>query len=328
MPPVRDALRFFAPIAKENGKTITGLLRGDLMPSQVDARDSARPPHRSATSAAPNIPSPRPTIRATCSPSATRARRTRTVIPRTEWQFAHTVDGKLTPSDRHIHLNGGFQPGKIYEYVYVVADPVVAGGGFAAIRDFASYAKHAPDAITPAARVYGEGISQNGRFLRDFLYQGFNADEEGTNRARRRARARCGSGPRQLQLPLRPALARRAAHFVGLLSDRHLSLHRSARERSGHRRDGRLARSRHRRKGRAQNLLLQHVLRILGPRRRAHSHQRRRQAAMRRSRTTSASITSPACSTSPARSRRKREREICSGRSRNRRCRSNTSGAP
>jgi len=27
--------------------------------------------------------------------------------------------------------------------------------------------------------VYGEGISQNGRFLRDFLYEGFNADEEG-----------------------------------------------------------------------------------------------------------------------------------------------------
>ena len=103
----------------------------------------------------------------------------RTIIPRTEWQFAHTVDGKLVPSDRYIHLNGGFQPGKIYEYVYVVANPVVAGGGFAAIRDFASYAKHDPDAITPAERVYGEGISQNGRFLRDFLYQGFNADEEG-----------------------------------------------------------------------------------------------------------------------------------------------------
>ena len=33
--------------------------------------------------------------------------------------------------------------------------------------------------MTPAARVYGEGISQNGRFLRDFLYQGFNADEDG-----------------------------------------------------------------------------------------------------------------------------------------------------
>lgn len=47
------------------------------------------------------------------------------------------------------------------------------------MRDFASYAKHAPDSVTPASRVLGEGISQNGRFLRDFLYQGFNADEEG-----------------------------------------------------------------------------------------------------------------------------------------------------
>ena len=74
----------------------------------------------------------------------------RTVIPRAQWQFAHTVDGKLVPSNRFIHLNGGFQPGKIYEYVYVVADPVVAGGGFAAIRDFASYAKHDPNAMTPA----------------------------------------------------------------------------------------------------------------------------------------------------------------------------------
>src|ERR1039458_3139273 len=35
------------------------------------------------------------------------------------------------------------------------------------------------DSITPVRRVYGEGISQNGRYLRDFLYQGFNADEDG-----------------------------------------------------------------------------------------------------------------------------------------------------
>src|SRR3984893_18429672 len=31
----QDALRFFAPIAKAHGRTITGLLRGDLMPSKV-----------------------------------------------------------------------------------------------------------------------------------------------------------------------------------------------------------------------------------------------------------------------------------------------------
>jgi len=173
-----DALRFFAPIAKENGKTITGLLRGDLMPSI--AMPEIPLGHLITGSmggteypvSAPDDPRNTLTVRYTRNGE-------RVVIPRAEWQFAHTIDGKLTPSDRHIHLVGGFQPGKIYEYVYVVADPVVAGGGFAAIRDFASYAKHAPYAIAPVARVYGEGISQNGRFLRDFLYQGFNADEEG-----------------------------------------------------------------------------------------------------------------------------------------------------
>ena len=51
--------------------------------------------------------------------------------------------------------------------------------GLAAIRDFAAYAKHNSKAVAPAKRVYGEGISQDGRFLRDFLYEGFNADEEG-----------------------------------------------------------------------------------------------------------------------------------------------------
>ena len=173
-----DSLRLYAPIAQENGKTITGLLRGDLMPSRVmqeiplghlilgNIGGSEYPV------AAPDDSRNVLTVR-----DSRNAKRV--TIPRSQWQFAHTVDGKLTPSDRHIHLNGGFQPGKIYEYVYVVAHPVVAGGGFAVIRDFASYAKHASDAVTPAARVYGEGISQNGRFLRDFLYQGFNADEEG-----------------------------------------------------------------------------------------------------------------------------------------------------
>jgi hypothetical protein len=173
-----DALRFFAPVAKENGKTITGLLRGDLMPSKVMPEIPLG--HLILGSIGgteypvANPDDPRNVLTVRDSRAGARS-----VIPRSEWQFAQTVDGKLVPSDRHIHLSGGFQPGKIYEYVYVVADPVVAGGGFAAIRDFASYAKHTADAVTPAARVYGEGISQNGRFLRDFLYQGFNADEDG-----------------------------------------------------------------------------------------------------------------------------------------------------
>ena len=173
-----DALRLYAPIAKENGKTITGLLRGDLMPS----KEMAEIPlghlitgYVGGTEypvAAPEDPRNVLTVR-----DSRDARRS--VIPRSEWQFARTAEGKLTPSDRFIHLNGGFHAGKIYEYVYVVENPVVAGLGFAAFRDFASYAKHATDAITPVQRVYGEGISQNGRFLRNLLYDGFNTDEDG-----------------------------------------------------------------------------------------------------------------------------------------------------
>src|SRR5579859_3899891 len=174
----QEALRFFAPVAKESGKTITGLLRGDLMPYKTMAEiplghliqgNIGGSEYPVAT---PDDPRNVLTVRDSRDAQ-------RTVIPRAQWQFAHVAGGKLTSSDRYIHLDGGFQPGRIYEYVYVAADPVVAGGGFAAIRDFASYAKHSPDALTPAQRVYGEGISQNGRFLRDFLYQGFNADEDG-----------------------------------------------------------------------------------------------------------------------------------------------------
>jgi hypothetical protein len=173
-----NALRLYAPVAKDHGKTITGLLRGDIT---LPAKAGVIPLGHVILSsiggseypvAQPDDPRNTLTVRDSREGQ-------RIPIPRTEWQFAEMVDGKLTPSNRSIHLNGGFEPGRIYEYVYVVFDPVVAGLSFAAVRDFASYAKHAPDNLTPASRVLGEGISQNGRFLRDFLYEGFNADEDG-----------------------------------------------------------------------------------------------------------------------------------------------------
>jgi Alpha/beta hydrolase domain len=176
--PAQDDLRLYAPIAKEGGRRITGMLRGDVMLARV--ADEIPLGHLILGNLGgleypvAKLSDPRNVLTVRDSRDAKR-----TLIPASQWQFAETVNGKLTPSDRHIHLKGGFQPGRIYEYVYVVADPVVAGLGFAAIRDFASYAKRNPDAVVPAARVYGEGISQNGRFLRDFLYEGFNADEEG-----------------------------------------------------------------------------------------------------------------------------------------------------
>jgi hypothetical protein len=172
------ALRLDAPIAKDHGKTITGLLRGDIM---LSAKAGEIPlghvmPGSIGGSEYPAVQpdDPRNTLTVRNSREGQR-----TAIPRSEWQFATTENGKLTPSNRSIHLNGGFEPGRIYEYIYVVSDPVVAGLSFAAVRDFASYVKHTPDSVAPAVRVIGEGVSQNGRFLRHFLYQAFNADEDG-----------------------------------------------------------------------------------------------------------------------------------------------------
>ncbi|PYQ59020.1 MAG: hypothetical protein DMF58_13190 [Acidobacteria bacterium] len=95
---------------------------------------------------------------------------TRRVIPRKQWRFTDPMT---------VHLDGGFVPGKIYEVIYTAKDPSIVGCGLAAVRDFVSWTKYDPAAITSSKRAYGFGISQSGRFLRHFIYQGFNADEQG-----------------------------------------------------------------------------------------------------------------------------------------------------
>jgi len=94
----------------------------------------------------------------------------RRTIPRAKWRFA---------DDRNIHLDDGFVPGKIYEIVYTAADPAVVGTGLGAVRDFASYVKNDANAVVHGRYAYAMGISQTGRFLRHFVWQGFNADEQG-----------------------------------------------------------------------------------------------------------------------------------------------------
>ena len=172
-------LRLYAPVAHESGgKHITGLLRDDFTPSEPSNEVPLghimgnRLGGTEYPVAAPDDSRNVLTVRDT--PHGQRR-----VIPRADWSFAHAVDGKVTPSNRFLHLNSGFVPGKIYELVYVVQDPVIAGLGFAAVRDFVSWMKHSPDAVAPVKVAYAAGISQCGRFLRDFLYQGFNADESG-----------------------------------------------------------------------------------------------------------------------------------------------------
>jgi hypothetical protein len=63
--------------------------------------------------------------------------------------------------------------------IQVPGTPPIAGLGLAAVRDIASWVKYVPEAVTSARYIYAFGSSQSGRYLRDFLYHGFNTDERG-----------------------------------------------------------------------------------------------------------------------------------------------------
>jgi hypothetical protein len=80
-----------------------------------------------------------------------------------------------------------FDGGAIYEFVYPARDPVVMGVGFAATRDVVSFLRYEAEtdggSTNPLAgqieMALGMGISQSGRYLRDWLYQGFHEDLRG-----------------------------------------------------------------------------------------------------------------------------------------------------
>lgn len=81
----------------------------------------------------------------------------------------------------------GFDAGALYEVTYTGKDPLVLGMGFAAVRDVVAFLRRDGSADNPLAvngrstvhRAIGFGVSQSGRFLRDFLYLGFNEDAAG-----------------------------------------------------------------------------------------------------------------------------------------------------
>jgi hypothetical protein len=60
-----------------------------------------------------------------------------------------------------------------------VANSAIAGLGLAAVRDVASWIRYADAAAFRSEHLLAFGLSQSGRFLRNFLYLGFNEDEQG-----------------------------------------------------------------------------------------------------------------------------------------------------
>ena len=177
------------PVATDGGRPITGPVRTEII---VDKPGTTTLPlsGRASTRSYPAV--------SLDTGQATLTRRryqgdARLPVAATEWAFARVEGGSgldnqgaeqaIIPSDSHIHLAAGFQPGWIYELVYTARDPRVHGLGHVAVRDLVSFLKHEAGAANPLAggidQAYAWGRSQTGRCIRDFLYQGYNADAAG-----------------------------------------------------------------------------------------------------------------------------------------------------
>ncbi len=163
----RNGLRLDAPIATDNGKPIRGPVRAEFVPSA--------PGNRMWLGDRNHVPYP-------IAGGLTLTVRNR---PDGERQSLASSAYQVVDGGRAIELAAGFTPGRIYEAVYTAENPRVAGLGPATVRDIISFLKYGgPGHLLNAEnrhlkRAVGFGISQSGRFLRKFLYDGFNADEKG-----------------------------------------------------------------------------------------------------------------------------------------------------
>lgn len=181
LPDAPNLLRLSAPVARGAGGPIRGWVRSEFVPDRpVKSFSLADRTMVAYPTVSLDDPQARLTVRE-------RVEGPRRVIPRRQWRFAREEDGRVVADPTHVYFPGGLQPGKIYEVVYRAENPPVAGLGPAAVRDFVSFLKYAgtpewvmlSDQARHLKRAIGIGTSQSGRFLRTFLYFGFNQDEKG-----------------------------------------------------------------------------------------------------------------------------------------------------
>jgi Alpha/beta hydrolase domain len=169
-----DLMRAMLPVATDRGAAIVATNRDEFIfehtrnPITVILSYPADPDHRAAATL---------TVRQ-------REQDERVPIGREQWRF--TANNKI-----EIIRPAGFDASAIYEFIYQARDPIVMGLGFAAVRDLVAFMRHQPvdtegrpnplnlDGRPAVDYVLAYGASQSGRFLRDFLWQGFNQNLQG-----------------------------------------------------------------------------------------------------------------------------------------------------
>ena len=100
-------------------------------------------------------------------------------IPGEHWAFARMQNGVLIGDSSRVYVEDGFVPGALYQFAYRTQNPQIAGLGLAGVRDLISWMRYDPAALARGSQAYAFGIAQSGRFLRQFLHEGFNEDSAG-----------------------------------------------------------------------------------------------------------------------------------------------------
>jgi hypothetical protein len=106
-----------------------------------------------------------------------------TPLPADGWNYADATLKSVTLNP----AGTPFQAGRLYEFTYTAIDPLVAGIGFAALRDVATFLHRGtrddqgnPNPLAGDVQfVYSFCVSQPCRTMHDYLWLGFNQDEAG-----------------------------------------------------------------------------------------------------------------------------------------------------
>ena len=167
-------------IATDNGKPIVRVIRDELVSGTRSRLDPPKPgeaPQRQTLKlsyAAATLDQAQARLTARRQETDPRVE-----IPASGWAYAGPGAIELLPAGKQP------EPGTLYEFHYPAKDPRVLGIGMAATRDLISFLRYetadaqgnANPARAPVRTALAFGISQSGRFLRDFVHDGFNQDE-------------------------------------------------------------------------------------------------------------------------------------------------------
>ena len=174
-------LRLHAPAVGSEESPIAGLVRYEVSTGRATDRIAV---------AGPNHLAYLPTEAGLAAATLTRRlyqSDPRSPIERSQFDLSVSERVDSDQADVELTLRGGFEPGYLYELIYEAQDSILAGAGMSAIRDAVAAIRYGPNSelleglnLPQIRYAIAYGVSQSGRLLRQFVYEGFNADLNGS----------------------------------------------------------------------------------------------------------------------------------------------------